>query len=57
MIGRQSLIIISVRLSNTIKEINVLNLPLSPKDLFKIVKRNKGIIINSNKSAVSKNGL
>jgi hypothetical protein len=48
---------IPVKLSNAIKEINVLNLLLSPKGLFKIVKRNGGIIINSNKLAVSKNGL
>jgi hypothetical protein len=46
-----------VRLSNTVKIINILSLALSPKGLFKIVKRNEGIIINSNKLVVSKNGL
>jgi hypothetical protein len=45
-----------VRLGDITKVINVLSLPLSPKNVFKIVKRDKGIIVNSNKLIISKNG-
>jgi hypothetical protein len=47
-----------VRLSDITEVINVLSLPLSPKNVFKIVKCDRGIIIiiNSNKLIISKNG-
>jgi hypothetical protein len=45
-----------VRFNDITEIINVLSLPLSPKSVFKIVKRDKGIIINSNKPIISKNG-
>jgi hypothetical protein len=45
-----------VRFSDITEVINVLSLLLSPKNVFKIVKRDKGIIINSNKPIISKNG-
>jgi hypothetical protein len=44
-----------VRLSDITEVINVLSLPLSPKGVFKIVKRDKGIIVDSNKPTISKN--
>jgi hypothetical protein len=48
---------ILVKLNNTAKIINILSLILNSKGLFKVVKRNGGIIIIINKSAVSKNDL
>jgi hypothetical protein len=57
IIGRQSLMAILVKLNNTAKIINILSLILNSKGLFKVVKRNGGIIIIINKSAVSKNDL
>jgi hypothetical protein len=45
-----------VKLSDITEVINVLSLPLSPKGVFKIVKCDKGIIIDSNKPIINKNG-
>jgi hypothetical protein len=45
-----------VRLGDITEVINVLSVPLSPKNVFKIVKRDRGIIVDSNKPTISKNG-
>jgi hypothetical protein len=45
-----------VRFGDITEIINVLSLPLSPKSVFKIVKRDRGIIVDSNKPTISKNG-
>jgi hypothetical protein len=45
-----------VKFGDITEIINVLSLPLSPKNVFKIVKRDRGIIVNSNKPTISKNG-
>jgi hypothetical protein len=47
---------IPLKLGNAAEVINVLGLPLSPEGLFKLFKRDGGIIINSNKPTVSKHG-
>jgi hypothetical protein len=46
-----------LRLSNIIKVINVLSLPLYLKSLFKCLKCHRSVIINSNKLAVIKHSL
>jgi hypothetical protein len=46
-----------LRPGNVIKVINVLSLPLYPKNFFKCLKYHRCIIINNNKLAVIKHSL
>jgi len=45
-----------LRLGDAAEVINVLGLPLSPEGLFELLERDGGIIVDSNKPSVSKDG-
>jgi hypothetical protein len=56
MISRQSPMAMPLRLGDAAEVINVLGLPLSPEGLFELLERDGGIIVDSNKPSVSKDG-